>query len=367
MNILALDTTKKTALITTYVNNKSASIFTGEHDSHSENLLSKIDEVLFNERISLADINTFSVVVGPGSFTGIRISVSLVKAFLFGTQKKCVAVNSFEMLAYNINSASIQNDFLVCLNADNRGCYTAHFNKDKTIKNMKVLSLADLEKYLNANNLQLFVKDDEKEYFDAVNCAKNYVNISEDTLINLTLEKEAKNEFIGINELEPLYIKLSQAEDQYREKMLKNLKIEKAYISDLLELEKLEKEIFGDEAYGKDSLKDEIKKDDRLFLVAKLNDEIIGYADSLKTQDNMINILKIAVKPLYRKLLIATKLLEHLNIFAKSNNFKKMFLEVNEHNAPAINFYKKLGFIETNKRKKYYKDGADAIIMFLQV
>ena len=44
-----------------------------------------------------------------------------------------------------------------------------------------------------------------------------------------------------------------------------------------------------------------------------------------------------------------------------------MFLEVNEHNAPAINFYKKLGFIETNKRKKYYKDGADAIIMFLQV
>ena len=79
------------------------------------------------------------------------------------------------------------------------------------------------KKYLNANNLQLFVKDDEKEYFDAVNCAKNYVNISEDTLINLTLEKEAKNEFIGINELEPLYIKLSQAEDQYREKNVKKI------------------------------------------------------------------------------------------------------------------------------------------------
>ena len=43
--------------------------------------------------------------------------------------------------------------------------------------------------------------------------------------------------------------------------MLKKFKkLKKAYISDLLELEKLEKEIFGYEAYGKDSLKDEIKK-----------------------------------------------------------------------------------------------------------
>jgi tRNA threonylcarbamoyladenosine biosynthesis protein TsaB len=367
VSILALDTTKKTATIATFINQKKAIYNTFEGESHSESLMDKIDEALTSQGANIADIDTFSVVIGPGSFTGIRIGVSLVKAFLFNKPKKCVSVNSFELLAYNINSDDLKGDFLIAFNADNRGCYTATFDRAKKLKNIELFSLVELKDYLKSNKLQFFIKDDEKDYFDIIETTKKAVNLAADTLINLTLQKVKMEEFVSINELEPLYIKLSQAENQYKQKLLNNLTIEKAHISDLSALEKLEKDIFINEAYSRDSIESEITQENREFLVARLNDEIIGYSVIQKTEDNMLNILKIAVKPVYRKLQVATKLFERLNEFAKEKAFEKMFLEVNKHNKPAITFYKKLGFVESYKRKQYYKDGADAIIMFLAV
>ena len=118
MNILALNTTKIKAQIITSIDNKNVFFKTQESDKHSESLLPNIEKMLINENTSLNNIDVFSVVIGPGSFTGIRIGVSLVKAFLFGTNKKCVSVNSFELLAYNIKEKL---DYYIALNADNRG------------------------------------------------------------------------------------------------------------------------------------------------------------------------------------------------------------------------------------------------------
>lgn|GEM_PF-518285 len=364
MSILALDTTKKQAFIAVENNGESNFYNTEKNQPHSENLLVKIDEVLQNENLNIKDVNTFGVAIGPGSFTGIRIGVSVVKAFMFNTNKKCIAVNSFELGAYSINSKDYENGFLMAFNADNRGCYVAHFHKNKNIQSMQVLTLANLNELIKEKKLPLIIKQQDKEYFSNVEGEKRLINIEHKHFINLLLDKQANNDYIQINELEPLYIKLSQAESQFRKKMLTNLKIEKAFESDFKELETLEKNIFKDNAYVGKSLKQELTESNRLILLAKLNDETIAYINVLKTPDNMLNILKIAVKPVYRRLGVATKLLEELQEFKQSNKFNKIFLEVSDNNKQAIKFYKKFGFTEKDKRKKYYKDGSNAIIMF---
>jgi stage III sporulation protein AG len=48
---------------------------------HNEVLLPKLDEVLNSAGITLNDIDEFGVVVGPGSFTGIRVGIATIKAF----------------------------------------------------------------------------------------------------------------------------------------------------------------------------------------------------------------------------------------------------------------------------------------------
>lgn len=69
--------------------------------SHSVLLLPAIDELLRQANIKLSDIDYFSAVVGPGSFTGVRIGVATVNAFGYVYGKKVIGVTSFEPFSYN--------------------------------------------------------------------------------------------------------------------------------------------------------------------------------------------------------------------------------------------------------------------------
>ncbi len=72
---------------------------------HSVRLFPEIDGVLSRAGVALADLDFIACVVGPGSFTGIRIGISAVKGLCFGAGKRAVAVTSFDALAYAEKSA----------------------------------------------------------------------------------------------------------------------------------------------------------------------------------------------------------------------------------------------------------------------
>ena len=65
-----------------------------EFSKHSETFFPLLDNFLKQNDTDLKDVDVFGVVVGPGSFTGIRIGLSVVKMFSYVFQKKCVAVNA---------------------------------------------------------------------------------------------------------------------------------------------------------------------------------------------------------------------------------------------------------------------------------
>ena len=78
--------------------------------THSVNLMPMIDMALEMSGETLGGLDRLAVVVGPGSFTGVRIGVSTVKGLAHGCGKPCAAVNALEAMAAGVGSF----DGIVC-------------------------------------------------------------------------------------------------------------------------------------------------------------------------------------------------------------------------------------------------------------
>lgn len=67
--------------------------------THSVNLLPMIDTACQSAGLTIADLDRIGVVVGPGSFTGVRIGVSSVKGLAHAHHTPCVPVDALEAMA----------------------------------------------------------------------------------------------------------------------------------------------------------------------------------------------------------------------------------------------------------------------------
>lgn len=100
MNILALDTSGPVCGVAiadeTAVRYEGAAV---NRFTHSVSLMRMVDEAFEHTGLTMPDIGLFAAVVGPGSFTGVRIGVSTVKGLAHGAGKPCVGINALEALA----------------------------------------------------------------------------------------------------------------------------------------------------------------------------------------------------------------------------------------------------------------------------
>jgi tRNA threonylcarbamoyladenosine biosynthesis protein TsaB len=93
--------------------------------THSERLMTAVDNLLKQSELDLDDIDAFAVAIGPGSFTGLRIGLSTVKGLSYATGKRIVTVPTLEAFAWNFQYCP----YPVCLMLDARKgeVYTAVF------------------------------------------------------------------------------------------------------------------------------------------------------------------------------------------------------------------------------------------------
>lgn len=107
MKILAIESSALTASVAICEDEYPIAEMTLQNgNTHSETLLPMIEQLLAHTGLSAQDIDLFAVPVGPGSFTGIRIGVSLIKGLAFDSQTPCVGVSSLEGMAYNLTGFS---------------------------------------------------------------------------------------------------------------------------------------------------------------------------------------------------------------------------------------------------------------------
>ena len=112
----------------------------------------------------------------------------------------------------------------------------------------------------------------------------------------------------------------------------------------------------------KNILEKDLKETNNHYLIAKQNNEILGYIGISYIIDTA-DIISIVVSKKHTKKGIASLLLNNIFEFCKSNNISKIMLEVRETNIPAQNLYLKHGFEKISERKNYYDGKENAYIM----
>ena len=90
---------------------------------------------------------------------------------------------------------------------------------------------------------------------------------------------------------------------------------------------------------------------------------VIGYVCSWRTVDEC-HILNVAVHPSFRRIGLASQMIDHLLETCQRDGILSYYLEVRVSNEGAISLYKKYGFRVCGVRRRYYADtGEDALIM----
>lgn len=106
---MLLDTSSAHLLVSLLKDGKVLKSYKIENcEKHSTKLLETIDIVLKDNEISLSDIDTIYTVNGPGSFTGLRVGVTVAKMIGYTQKIKVKPISSLELMA----STPFEGDFI---------------------------------------------------------------------------------------------------------------------------------------------------------------------------------------------------------------------------------------------------------------
>ena len=124
MNILAIDSTTDKLVVCAEINGVYAEKISEDClKKHNALIIPYVDEVLAQLGARLGDVDVFAATAGPGSFMGIRVGVSTVKAFSLALGKPVVAVDALALIGYGITGR-----FMTAIDARNDNYYAAMFS-----------------------------------------------------------------------------------------------------------------------------------------------------------------------------------------------------------------------------------------------
>jgi len=229
MKVIGIDTSTMMGSIGLIDNGRPVALFNLNIEvTYSERLLPALDILLEKSRIKIEDIDLFSISIGPGSFTGLRIGLGTVKGLSMALHKPFVGVSSLEVLAMNVPFCP----YIICpvIDARKREVYTALFSYQKdSLKRLTedlVISPVDLIKLIQekapsseiilmgdgvAIYRDLFIRELGKRIFFA---PPNASGPSAINVAQLGLRKFYSGETLTPVSV-PLYIRKSEAELKY--------------------------------------------------------------------------------------------------------------------------------------------------------
>ncbi len=224
MNILALDTSGYMASGAVLCKGEIIASFDQKHGrTHSHALLPAVDNMLTAVNMRMADIDVFASVVGPGSFTGIRIGVETIKSFAQAFSAPCAAVDTLESLVWNVPYFS--GTILPMLDARNKRVFSARHSwvegKPQRLEEICARKIDDFD-FCSEDENVLILGDGAlcyREYFATIpECtfAKSNCMLQRASSAACAAEEKAKaNDLLNYNALLPQYFILSQAENEY--------------------------------------------------------------------------------------------------------------------------------------------------------
>ncbi len=136
--------------------------------------------------------------------------------------------------------------------------------------------------------------------------------------------------------------------------------------SDINQVYQLEKKTFKEPWLESQFSRYAVGLNNSMSYTYKINNKVVGYLMAESILDE-IHIHNIVVKEKYRNNNIAKEMISCLVLEGKKSHKNRVCLEVNCSNIFALKLYNNLGFKKVGVRKKYYRDGMDAILMNLPI
>ena len=227
MLILAFESTAKAASAALVRDGKLISQFSQCSGlTHSRTLLPMGEDMLKNAELTLQDVDLIAVAHGPGSFTGVRIGVSMVKGLAWAADKPCVGVSTLEAMAWHGLAAG----GLICpvMDARRSQVYNALFRMEDgrpvRLTEDRPIALTELAEELRAYKERVFLVGDGAELsfrtlselgLPCVLAPENLRMQSAWGVAMAALDKEPGS----ADSLLPVYLRLSQAERERQERL----------------------------------------------------------------------------------------------------------------------------------------------------
>jgi len=233
MIILSIDSSATAASAALVEDSKLlGEFFTNTEFTHSRTLAPMIENLLAVTDKKISEIDYISVSNGPGSFTGVRIGVSVAKGLAFANDTPCFAVSTLESMAYNLTLA----DCVVCAVMDARRSqvYNAMFRissgKVHRLCDDRAIAISELKDEINdtySSERIILVGDGSALVMNAFDGTDVSVEIAPESqrfqrassVAFAAIDKiSAGEKSLTSSELLPSYLRLSQAERERKEK-----------------------------------------------------------------------------------------------------------------------------------------------------
>ena len=199
--ILVIDTSSSNVTVSIIENNNILYEFKKKIDNDiASKILPLIDRGLEEMGRNIKEVNKIFVVNGPGSFTGVRIGVTVAKTIAWALNIKVVPISSLELMA----TTKVGNKFIVPLIDARRGnVYAGVYDNDlNVVTDDKLVSISDILRYDNSE--YTFISYDE---------IKGIETIKPETDTLKVINKHINDEGIIAHNLKPKYLKLTEAEE----------------------------------------------------------------------------------------------------------------------------------------------------------
>lgn len=203
---LFIDTCHHNLIVGLYRDNEELLLLIEENDNHlSERLLPLIEKAVSSLKFDISDINNIIVANGPGSFTGVRIGVTVAKTLAYAIGCPIHVVSELEVMS----SGSSDTDYVVPLiDARRDAVYGAMYLNSKPIIEDIYIPFDELIDKINKITSLDKVSFVSYEDFDSIDVKVPILNLKH------IIERKSKEEGILCHLVNPNYLKKTEAEEK---------------------------------------------------------------------------------------------------------------------------------------------------------
>jgi len=177
---------------------------------NTDNLLYSLKNFFTENNISLQPSDVIGLSNGPGSFTGLRVSSSIVKGICFASGCRLAETVTLDVIANKINSNKKIIPLIFSNSKNSEYYYSEYVKKNNSTQRISDYRTDFLEDILNIRNSDFAINEKKefeipKKYTQSIKDVSDISNLN--SLLELTLNKISENDFSDFTLSKPFYMK----------------------------------------------------------------------------------------------------------------------------------------------------------------